>query len=628
MKNSILKGFVWKFLERFGVASVQFILQIILARLLAPQHYGILSIMIIFTTLATVFVQNGFNTALIQNKDVTEEDYSSVFWVSLGIAGILYGIIFVVAPLIAKFYEMPDIVFALRVLALMLFPGALNSIQIAKVNREMDFRKVFISNTGAVVISGVVGIVIAYLGGGLWALVVQTLLNSFIACIVMFFTVRIKWRFVCNFKRVKVLFAFGWKLLVSSLLDTLYQDLRSLVVGKKYDSGTLGYYDRGKQFPQFATNVVNGAVQSVMLPAMAEKQEDKNNVKKIMRSSMTITAFIMFPAMIGLAAVATPLVRLLLTDKWLPCVPFMQIYCCSFAFYPVHTCNLQAINALGRSDMYLKLEVIKKSYGILALVIAVVCFESPIAIATTGLITAWIGWFVNSFPNRKLLNYSFPEQIKDILPSILLSAFMGVIVFCVQFIGLSDITTLLIQVPLGVAIYVLGAKIFKIESFQYILNLIKSFIKKRKTIKASAKDIEEFLLEIDKDFPVPLSKKVNISEFSKKLFEKATIITKIKDKKIISMLAGYTENTENDLAYVSILATTKEYRGQGLAGKSLDKFIKLCKKKDLKGVHLYTVKTNTSALAVYHKRGFTEYVLENESRPNDLHLVLHFKEND
>lgn len=480
MNNSIFKSFVWKFLERFGVASVQFILQIILARLLAPQHYGALSIMIIFTTLATVFVQNGFNTALIQNKDVTEEDYSSVFWVTLVIASILYGVIFAVAPLIAKFYKMPDIVAPLRVLALMLFPGALNSIQLAKVSREMDFRKVFISNIGAVVISGIVGIVIAYLGGGLWALVAQTLLNISIACIVMFFTVRIKWHFVCNFKRVKVLFAFGWKLLASSLLDTLYQDLRSLIVGKKYDSGTLGYYDRGKQFPQFATNIVNGAAKSVMLPAMAEKQEEKDSVKKMMRSSMTITAFIMFPAMIGLAAIATPLVSLLLTDKWLPCVPFMQIYCCSFAFYPVHTCNLQAINALGRSDMYLKLEVIKKSYGILVLVIAVVCFDSPIAIAMTGLFTAWIGWFVNSFPNRKLLNYSFLEQIKDILPAMLLSFVMGIMVYCVQFIGLSNFCTLLIQVPLGMLIYIFGSKIFKMESFDYIMNLTKKILKHHK----------------------------------------------------------------------------------------------------------------------------------------------------
>ena len=238
------KALFWKLLERFGVQGVQFILQIVLARLLSPEHYGVLAIMVIFTTLANVFIQNGFNTALIQNKTVTEEDYSSVLWVSLGIATVLYGAIFFTAPAIASFYSMPELISPLRVLAIMLFPGALNSVQLAKVSREMDFKQVFIGNVGAIIISGVAGIVVALLGGGLWALVIYTMLNIFTATIVMQFTTKLKIRFVINWLRIKILFSFGWKLLVSSLIDTLYQDLQALVVGKKYYSATLGYFNR------------------------------------------------------------------------------------------------------------------------------------------------------------------------------------------------------------------------------------------------------------------------------------------------------------------------------------------------------------------------------------------------
>ena len=479
MKSKTINSLFWKLLERFGVSGVQFVLQILLARLLDPEHYGVLSIMIIFTTLANVFVQNGFNTALIQNKDVTEEDYSSVFWVSLSIAGVLYGVIYACAPLIGSFYEMPDLVLPLRVLALILFPGALNSIQVAKISREMNFKKIFVSNVAAVIISGVAGITIAYMGGGLWALVVQNAVNILVACVVMVFTAKLKLRFVCDFKRVKVLFSYGWKLLVSSLIDTLYQDLRSLVIGKKYDEGTLGYYNRGKQFPQFVINAINGAVQSVMLPAMALKQDTKDEVKALMRRAISVSAYIIFPMMAGLAACAEPLVRLLLTDKWLPCVPYLQIYCFTFAFYPVHTSNLQTINAMGRSDIFLKLEIIKKTYGIVALLIAIFCFDSPIAIAMTGVVTAGIGCFVNSFPNKKLIGYSYFEQMRDILPSFVASMVMFLGVWALSVLALHPMILLMVQVVVGVVFYLIVSLVFRFKPFLMIIDMVKTALKKK-----------------------------------------------------------------------------------------------------------------------------------------------------
>ena len=472
------KALFWKLLERFGVQGVQFILQIILARLMDPDHYGVLSMMVVFTTLANVFIQNGFNTALIQNKDVADEDYSSVFWVSLGISGVLYAVLFLAAPVIGAFYEMPDMVQPLRVLALMLIPGAFNSVQLAKVSREMDFKQVFRSNIGGVVLSGVAGIILAYCGAGLWALVAQTLLNVVFACTVMFITVKWRPKLVCNLRRVKVLFAFGWKLLVSSLLDTLYQDLRSLVIGKKYDAGTLGYYNRGKQFPQFFISAVNGTVQSVMLPAMSAKQDEPEKVKDLMRSSVTLSSYVIFPMMAGLAAVAPALVELLLTEKWLPCVPYMQIYCFSLAFYPVHSCNLQAINAMGRSDIFLKLEIIKKGIGLIALAFVLVFFDSPISIAATGIFTTVISCFINAYPNKKLVGYSYFEQMRDILPSFVISMVMFGTVILVGRVRIHTLLLLILQVMVGVAVYVVVSAVLKLAPFRMVLDTVKSALKK------------------------------------------------------------------------------------------------------------------------------------------------------
>jgi len=436
--------------------------------------------MLIFTALANTFIQSGFNTALIQNKDTTEEDFSSVLWTSLFIATVMYAIIYFFAPLISSIYKMPELIAPLRVISLMLFPGAINSIQLAKLRKEMDFKKVFYSNSLGVIISGVVGIAIAFYGGGLWALVAQQISNTVTVCIVMWFTVKWRPRIVYNFSRVRILFSYGWKLLVSGLLDTLYQDIRSLVIGVKYDSATLGFYNRGKQFPQFIINAINGTVQAVMLPAMSAEQDDKLRVKTMMRHSITLSAYIIFPMMAGLAAVSAPLVELLLTDKWLPCVPYMMIYCFTLAFYPVHSCNLQAINAMGRSDIFLKLEIIKKTYGITALIIAVFCFDSPLAIASTGLVTTWIGWFVNAYPNKKLINYSYLEQIVDIAPSFIMSIVMFLLVSVVGRLNLNIklIIILIIQILSGALIYVVLSLIIKPKPFNLLLAQSKKLLSK------------------------------------------------------------------------------------------------------------------------------------------------------
>lgn len=478
--KTIISSLVFKLLERCGYQGVAFVVQIILARLLDPTDYGVLTILTVFIAVSQVFVQSGLNTALIQRKDVTDKDFSSVFYISLTISVVIYGGLFFSAGFIADFYKMPQLKNILRVLALILIPGAFNSIQNAKIAREMRFKQLMFCTFGAVIVSGTVGITMAYMGFGVWALVWQQLSNQISICILMLFVVKWRPKFVCEINRVKVLFSFGWKLLCSSLIDTIYQNLQSLVIGKKYDSGTLGYFNRGRQFPDLIITNINGAIQSVMLPALSKQQDDKLKMKSMMRRSIVTSSFIIFPMLTILAVCADSLISILLTDKWLSCVPYLRIFCFIYAFWPIHTANLQAINAMGRSDLFLKLEVIKKSYGLITLVITVFLFESPMAIAMGSAVTTIISCFVNAAPNKKLLNYSYFEQMKDIIPQMVCSFVMAALIYCVKFLELSNVLTLAIQCVSGGIIYIFLSEIFKLECYLYIKNMVLKKMSRKK----------------------------------------------------------------------------------------------------------------------------------------------------
>lgn len=481
-KSNILSSLFWKLMERGGTQGIQFIVQIVLARLLSPEEYGIIAIVMVFILLANVFVESGFNTALIQKKDADEVDFSSVLYLSLGVASILYGIIFITAPFIASFYDQPILVKVLRVLSITLFIGAFNSIQNAFVARNMLFKKLFASSLGAVTISGIVGIIAAYSGLGVWALVAQQLTNQLMIAIILWFTVMWRPHLLFSFKRVKVLFSYGSKLLASALIDTLYRDLRTLIIGKMYTPLMLGYYNRGKQFPQLIVSNINGSIQSVMLPALSSHQDNRKRVKEMMRRAIVSSSFLIFPMMVGMAVVAEPLVEIVLTDKWLPAVPFLQIACFTFALWPIHTANLQAINAMGRSDIFLRLEIIKKIMGLIILGISLPF--GVYAIALGGVFSGLIGTFINAYPNKELLNYSYKEQWLDIMPSLLISLIMGGIVYLFNFLSFPAWQVLILQIVSGGIIYILLAKIFKIESLTYLVETMKQLIKSRKGISA------------------------------------------------------------------------------------------------------------------------------------------------
>lgn len=476
--TNVITNFFWRFLERCGAQGVTFIVSIVLARLLDPTVYGTVALVTIFTTIMQVFVDSGMGNALIQKKDADDLDFSSVFYFNMAMCSALYLIMFFAAPFIASFYRMPELTAIVRVLSFVVVISGVKNVQQAYVSRHLMFKRFFFSTLGGTIGAAVIGIAMAYLGFGVWALVAQMLFNAAVDTTILWITVKWRPKKMFSFQRLKSLFSYGWKLLASSLIDTVYNDLRQLIIGKKYSSGDLAYYNQGKKFPQLIVTNINTSIDSVLLPTMSKAQDDMAAVRSMTRRAIKTSTFLMMPAMIGLAVCAEPLVQLILTEKWLPCVLFLRIFCITYAFYPIHTANLNAIKAMGRSDLFLKLEIIKKTVGIIAILITM--WISVQAMAYSFLVTTILNQIINSWPNKKLLNYSYLEQVKDMIPQILLSLGMGAAIYAVSFLHLSASLTLLIQIPLGVLVYWSGSKIFHVESYTYIIEMVKNFKKRKK----------------------------------------------------------------------------------------------------------------------------------------------------
>lgn len=448
-----------------------FIVSIVLARLLDPSVYGTVALVTVFTTIMQVFVDSGMGSALIQKKDADDLDFSSVFYFNIMMCSVLYLIMFVAAPFIAAFYKTSELTSVVRVLSLILIISGVKNVQQAYVSKNMLFKKFFFSTLGGTIGAAIVGITMAYLGFGVWALVAQMLFNTAVDTTILWITVKWRPKKMFSLERLKGLFSYGWKLLVSSLIDTVYRDLSQLIIGKKYSKSDLAQYNQGSKFPALIVSNINTSIDSVLLPTMSKEQDNPEIVKSMTRRSIKISTYIIMPFMVGLAVCAEPLVSLILTDKWLPCVPFLRIFCFSYAFWPIHTANLNAIKAMGRSDLFLILEIIKKAVGLVAILITM--WISVMAMAYSLIVTSIFSQLINSYPNKKLLNYSYAQQFKDMLPQICASLFMGVVVYCVQFLGLNSILTLLIQVPVGVVLYVGISKVFHIDSFEYLIGTIK-----------------------------------------------------------------------------------------------------------------------------------------------------------
>ena len=466
----VTTNFFWRFFERCGAQFVAFFVSIVLARLLDPAVYGEIALITVFTSLLGVFIDSGLGSALIQKKNADDLDFSSVFYFNVVMCLALYGVLFMAAPFIAAFYHISHLTPVIRILGLTLIVSGVRSIQQSYVSKNLIFKKFFFATVGATLGSAIVGVAMAYMGYGVWALVGQQLTSVILGTVILWVMVNWRPKLMFSFQRLKGLFSYGWKLLVSALLDVGYGQLRQLIIGRIYTAKDLAFYNQGHHFPNVIVANINASIDSVLLPAMSAEQDDKSRVRSMTRRAISISTYIMMPMMMGLAVCAEPLVRLVLTEKWLPCVPFLRIFCFSFAFWPVHTANLNAIKALGRSDLFLKLEIIKKAIGLAAVLITMKI--SVMAMAYSLLVTSVLSQIINSWPNKKLLGYDYLAQLKDMFPQIALSCIMGGCVYSIQFIRFNDVPTLALQIVVGFIVYTFLSKLFKIESFNYIFNTV------------------------------------------------------------------------------------------------------------------------------------------------------------
>lgn len=475
--KDIVKGLFWKFSERMCSQLVSFFVSIVLARLLTPDDYGMISLITIFVTFSNVLITNGFSLALVQKKNADQLDFSSAFFFNFVLGVVIYGILYLVAPEISKFYNTPELCPALRVLAIVVPIMGINSVQQAYVSRNMLFKKFFYSTLSGTLFSGVMGIILAYRNYGVWALVIQYVVNNAVNMLVLFGILEWKPSLKISIKKIRSLFSYGWKLLCSGLLDTGYSQIRGLLIGKLYSSADLGYYNRGQQYPQLVVTNVNTTISSVLFPVLSKSQDSRSEVKYYTRKAIQVSSYIMWPIMAGLGVCAEPIIRIMLTDKWLPCVPYLQIACFTYGIWPIHTANLEALKAMGRSDLFLKLEIIKKAIGMIVLLATI-----PFGVMTMAMSAVWvsvISAFVNSWPNRKILNYSYIEQIKDMLPSMGLSAIMIAIVFPLRYVVLNDWLLIFAQVALGAVTYFALSAILKIDGFVFVFNTARKIIEKR-----------------------------------------------------------------------------------------------------------------------------------------------------
>ena len=475
-KQTVIVNFIWRFLERFGAQTVTAVVSLVLARLLDPAVYGTVALVTVITGILQVFVDSGLANALIQKKDADDLDFSTVFYFNMAVCLVLYMGLFLAAPLIAVFYGLPELTPLVRVLGLSLIISGVKNVQQAYVSRNMLFKRFFFATLGGTLGAAVVGIWMAMRGYGAWALAGQWLFNNTVDTLILWLTVRWRPKRLFSLQRLKGLLSFGWKLLANNLMSTLYNNLRQLIIGKIYSTEDLAYYNRGVQFPGAIVPNINEAVNSVLLPTLSAEQDRRDTVRGMTRRATRISAYLVWPLMIGLAACGEALTRLLLTEKWLPCVPFLWIFCIDYAFWPTDSATRSAFKAMGRADVLLWVDTLCKLAGLAGLLLSV--RFGVLAIAAALMLTDLLGQVIIAPACRTVLGYTMGQKLADILPSAALAGVMGLCVWSVRFLGWSDWVTLLVQIPLGAAVYVGGSYLLRLESFTYLLETLRQFLKR------------------------------------------------------------------------------------------------------------------------------------------------------
>lgn len=470
IKTKAISSFIWKFSERMLAQIVSFIVSIVLARILVPEDYGAVALVTIFVSLADILISNGLGAALIQKKDEDEVAFNTLFYAGIVLSLILYTILYVCAPIVARIYKNGQIVSVLRIMGIRILIGAVNVIQHAYVSKKLDFKKFFYSTCFGTIISGVVGILMALEGFGVWALVMQYLTNTIIDTIVLSFIIEWRPKLVFSFEKLKELLSFGCKLMLTGFFGVFFNQLKSLLIGAKYSSTDLAYFNRGERIPTLISNNIESTINSVLFPTLSAIQNENEKIVSGIRRFIKVGSFIIMPLMVGLAVTGDTVIILLLTEKWIMAVPYLQIICIQQMFTILNTANLQVLKAKGLGTTLVKLEFIKKP--ILLAILLITLQIGPMAIIKGVTMYEIIAAMINAFPAKRLLNYGIWLQIKDIFPNMLITAIMGIVVFFIGKIEIDIIWLFFLQVCVGGMVYILLSIVFKNENFYYIISLV------------------------------------------------------------------------------------------------------------------------------------------------------------
>lgn len=471
LKDKTVKGVIWSAVDRFSAQGIQFVFSMLIARLLVPEDYGVIAMLGIFLGVSNSFIDSGFGTALVRKIDRTETDFSTVFYFNIVVAVLFYLGLYFAAPAIAQFYDIPLLISVTRILALTLPIGALSGIHSAKLSIAIDFKsraKISIIST---ILTGSVGLWMAYSGYGVWALVVQTVLSSLIRTVMLWIIVKWHPKLVFSWRSFKELFTFGSKLLASGLLDTIYNNIYPLVIGKVFSPSVLGLYGKAKALADFPSSNITGVLQNVTFPVLSTIQNEEDRLADAYKRFLKISAFVVFPLMLGLSSVADPFIRLILTDKWEGAIYLLQIICFAMMWYPIHAINLNILQVKGRSDYFLKLEIIKKIQGVIIL-----CITVPMGIEAMcygQIVSSMISLIWNTYYTKRLIGYGYWAQMRDLLPIFIHSLVMwGLVLLIVKFMP-NLWLKLIAGILTGAIYYIAGAYIMKFPEMDELLVILK-----------------------------------------------------------------------------------------------------------------------------------------------------------
>lgn len=473
IKQKALNSVVWKFLERIGAQLVTLVVSIIIARILDPKDYSVVSLVTIFFSFANVLISGGFSTALIQKKSADKEDYSTVLIFSLLISFVIYIILFICAPVIANFYSQNILTSIIRIMGLSLPVTAIKSIWCAYISSNLMFKKFFFATIGGTVVSAIIGILMAIKGYGPWALVMQQMTNTIIDTIILILTTRIGMKIKFSFYKFRSLLSYGWKILLTSLIGTLYNQLIPLVIGKKYSSEDLSFYTKGKSFPELISASTTNTLSAVLFPTLSKFQDKKEKLLANTRLFMRISSFVCFPMMLGFLSMADIFIRVVLGEKWIESSFYVQIFCFVYMLDIVTIGNCETIKAMGRSDVYLLIEIIKKSLYFITIALFVFFTNTAHTLAYASAICAIIALTVNVIPNISLIGYKIFDQIMDILPNFISCVPMVIVVRVIGLLDWNFYLLFFMQILCGVLTYLFIALVTHNSSFIYLVNKIR-----------------------------------------------------------------------------------------------------------------------------------------------------------